>query len=402
MTNNNENIVSDFKELIQKYLTNESAEILMKKFNEDIFSNNNAEVFSSLEKSHVENQLTPSTSYRLMIDRILTQSEKLLTTENYYRMHLDLSQLMLFTGENAYALEIAEILSNNLNTGDEYPILRAETSLMISKIYWNQSLWEDSNYYISEAMQIFLSVSNKPGLAKCENMLGTLYGEMGRFEKAKIHFENALVFLRGEEDMHTSAMILTNLGIINTIQGDYEKAIWNYKNSTIKFEKLNDTRRLSRTYHNIGMLLTRMNNYDAALEEFNKCITHSLANNYLSNCAIAYIGKAFIYSKLKNSPLADAYTDKAMQIACKINDTLSIADIYKIKGMIQNDLDNFQLSEELFENSIRLNRDIENQLNEAESSEEMAKLLQKVDRKEDANKYNKAAENYYQNVSCAV
>ncbi len=120
-----------------------------------------------------------------------------------------------------------------------------------------------------------------------------------------------------------------------------------------------------------------MENYDAALEEFNKCITLSLANNYLSNCAIAYIGKAFIYTQLNNSSLADAYANKAMEIACKINDTISIADIYKIKGMIQNNMDNFELSEELFENSIRLNKDIESESNEAESSREMEKLLKK-------------------------
>jgi tetratricopeptide (TPR) repeat protein len=193
-------------------------------------------------------------------------------------------------------------------------------------------------------------------------------------------------------------MILTNLGIINTINGDYEKAAWNYKNSIAKFEKLDDARRLSRVYHNLGMLYSQMENYDAALEEFNKCITVSMDNNYLSNCAVAYIGKAYIYTKLKNSALADAYTDKSMEIAYKINDTLSIADIYKIKGMIQNDMDNFQLSEEFFENSIRLNNDIESKLNEAESSVELGTLLQNTGRKEEANHYLESAANFFEGL----
>ena len=193
-------------------------------------------------------------------------------------------------------------------------------------------------------------------------------------------------------------MILTNLGIISAIQGDYEKAVWNCKKSIEKFEKLNDTRRLSRVYHNIGMLLSRMEEYDSALDEFNKCITLSLENNYLSNCAVAYIGKAFIYTKLKNVALADAYTNKAMEIAYRINDTLSIADIYKIKGMIQNDLENFQLSEELFENSIRLNKDMENKCNEAETSAEIGKLLQKNERNEEAEKYISSADEYFKGI----
>lgn len=138
-----------------------------------------------------------------------------------------------------------------------------------------------------------------------------------------------------------------------------------------------------------------MENYDVALDEFNKCMTLSLENDYLSNCAVAYIGKAFIYTKLNNQPLADAYADKAMELAYKLNDTLSIADIYKIKGMIQSDLNNFELSEELFENSIRLNKDIDNNLNEAESSLQLGELLQKNNRIEEAKPYMTVAQKFF-------
>ena len=141
-----------------------------------------------------------------------------------------------------------------------------------------------------------------------------------------------------------------------------------------------------------------MEKYDEALDEFNKCISHSLDNEYLSNCAVAYVGKAFIYTKLKNSALADAYSDKAMEIAYKINDTLSIADIYKIKGMIQNEMDNFQLSEEFFENSLRLNKDLENKLNAAESAVELGNLLQKNEREKEAKPYLDSAVSYYKEI----
>ena len=147
------------------------------------------------------------------------------------------------------------------------------------------------------------------------------------------------------------------------------------------------------------MLYTRKESYDAALDEFNKCITLSLENDYLSNCAVAYLGKAFIYTKLKNPALADAYTDKAMEIAYKLNDTLSIADIYKIKGMIQNDMQNFELSEEMFENSIRLNKDIESKLNEAESSVELGELLKKNNRTEEAKTYLNSAAIFYKKIN---
>lgn len=399
MKNDNTNIVNDIKSLVSNYMTEAVSGDFMKSLEEDIASQTNEELFpSELEREQVEYQLPQGTKYRLLIDRVITECEKLLPEEKYYRLILDLSQLMLFAGENSFALEMVEYQLNNLNSQNNFPLIAAETNLMISRIYWAQAYWDDCNYYISEAIKLFQSLENKPGMSKCENMLGTLYGEKGEFNKAKQHLENALAYLKEEDDILSHAMILTNLGIINAIQGDYEKAVWNCKSSIEKFEKLNDTRHLSRVYHNTGMLYTRMEKYDAALDEFNKCITLSLENNYLSNCAVAYIGKAFIYTKLKNFALADAYTNKAMEIAYRINDTLSIADIYKVKGMIQSDLENFQLSEELFENSIRLNKDMENKCNEAETSAEIGQLLKKSNREEEAKKYISCADCYFREL----
>ena len=400
MENNKTNIVNDIKSLVSNYMTESVTADLIKVLEEDITLKANKDLFpSDLEKEQVEYEFPQGTKYRLIIDRTITECERLLPEEKFYRLLLDLSQLMLFSGENSFALEIAEYQLNKLNSPNNFQLITAETNLMIARIYWAQAYWDDCNYHISEAMKIFQSVNNNPGMAKCENMFGTLYGEKGEFNDAKSHLENALTYLKDEEDILSHAMILTNLGIINAIQGDYEKAVWNCKSSIEKFEKLSDTRRLSRVHHNIGMLYSRMEKYDAALDEFNKCITLSLENNYMSNCAVAYIGKAFIYTKLKNFSLADAYTNKAMEIAYRINDTLSIADIYKIKGMIQNDLENFQLSEELFENSMRLNKDMENKCNEAETSVEIGKLLKKRERNDEAEKYISSADNYFKELN---
>ena len=146
----------------------------------------------------------------------------------------------------AYSLEIVQDLQSKLESKNSFESILAETNLMISKIYWSQADWDECEFYISEAIRIFESLSNEPGIAKCENMLGTLYGEKGDFDKAQEHLNNALALMNNDDQLSSHAMILTNLGIINTINGDYEKAAWNYKNATEKFKKLNDVRRLSR------------------------------------------------------------------------------------------------------------------------------------------------------------
>jgi tetratricopeptide (TPR) repeat protein len=399
MKNNNTNILKDLKNLLDEYMTKASLKEFIKKLGQDnsLYTNEESN-FSELDKSQVEYKVPKGIDHRIMVDKMITHCENEMSEEKFFNLLLDLSQLMWHCGEITFSLEIAENLLGKLNSDNKYISFEAEANLMISKIYWSQAIWDDCNYYVSKAMELFLSISSKPGIAKCENMLGTLYGEKGEFEKAQQYLENALKHLKEDSDSSARAIILTNLGIINTITGGFEKAVLNYKTAIEKFESLNDTRRLSRVYHNVGMLYTRMEKYDEALDEFNKCISHSLDNEYLSNCAIAYVGKAFIYTKLKNSALADAYTDKAMEIAYKINDALSIADIYKIKGMIQTEMDNFDLSEEFFENSLRLNKDLENKLNEAESSVELGKLLQKNQRETEAKPYLDSAVSFYKEI----
>ena len=301
--------------------------------------------------------------------------------EKYLNLLLELAQIMIKIGNQSYALEILTDMKNVIGGKDEYRVQQGEANLLVSKIYWSQAQWSDCDFYLTEAYNNFKLAEFDKGYSKCENMLGTLYGEKGEFKKAL-----------------TQAMILTNLGIIYTIYGDFEKAIWNYKDAIEKFQKLKDKSRMARVYHNIGMLYTRMKEYYLALENFNNSITLSIENQYLSNCAVSYVGKAYIYTKLKNLPLADAFTDKAMEFACKLNDTLSIADIYRIKGIIQSNLNNFDLSEEFFENSIRLNDDFDSKFNKAESSRELSELLNQKNRKDEAEVLLKSAEQVFKDM----
>ena len=400
MNNENKSIVKDLKQLLANYLKKDSATDFIKILDQQIsLSSETQTQISETDKLHIGYDIPNGINYRIPIDKVLTYCEKELPQEKNYKLALELSQLMLFAGENSYSLEIAEEVLTKLQTNVKYQEIEAETNLMISKIYWAQAQWDECSEFISEAIRVFKSIKSELGLAKCENMLGTLCGEKGDFDEAQKHLRNALQHINDEDDISLRAMILTNLGIINTIKGDYEKAVWNYKNAAEKFNQIKDVRRLARVYHNIGMLYTRMESYEVALDEFNKCITLSLENDYLSNCAVAYIGKAFIYSNLKNPALADAYTDKAMEIAYKLNDALSIADIYRLKGIVQKNMKNFELSEELFENSIRLNKDIENKLNEAESSIQLGKLLEKSDRIEEARPYLETATNFFNKLN---
>jgi tetratricopeptide (TPR) repeat protein len=399
MNNNTEKIIEQVKKVLLNFLSQSDADEFIKaiQIHANSFSELNEKI-SDLDKEQVNMNFTEGISERVIVDKIITLAEKLLLKEKYLGLLLELAQIMIKIGNQSYALEILTDMKNVIGGEGEFRVQQGEANLLVSKIYWSQAQWSDCDFYLTEAYNNFKLAEFDKGYAKCENMLGTLYGEKGEFKKALAHFEAALDYLKESDDISTQAMILTNLGIIYTIYGDFEKAIWNYKDSIEKFQKLNDKNRMARVYHNIGMLYTRLKEYYLALENFNNSITLSIENQYLSNCAVSYIGKAYIYTKLKNLPLAEAFTDKAMEFACKLNDTLSIADIYRIKGIIQSNLNNFDLSEEFFENSIRLNDDFDSKFNKAESDQELGELLNQKNRKDEAEVHLKSAEQIFKDI----
>lgn len=388
-------LVKEIEKLLGNYLGNRDAENFCKK----ITGSDKVQAISEMQQSESNSQINLEvpigSSEREFIQSIVTFAGNNISNEYFNKLLLELSHLMIFNGELNLALELLDDLLAKIQNNPEYDNLKADANLALAKIAWSQAYWNKSVDYVYKSYEIFRQTQDLRGFAKCENMLGSIRGEQGDILKAQKHFQNGIKYLEDIDDPALRTMFEINLGVLYNMQGDHTKALWNLRNALQTCLKLNDLRKVSRIRHNLGMIYSRINDYQAALEEFEKSINLAIDNGYLSTCAIGYLGKAFVYTKLNNTDLAEAYTDKALEIAYKINDTLSIADVYRIKGMIQSNLDNFELSEEMFENSIRLNEDLDNKYNEAESSIELSKLYQKTDKPNEATQLQNKAVGYY-------
>lgn len=83
--------------------------------------------------------------------------------------------------------------------------------------------------------------------------IGNVHLEFGKFETARLYYEEALSIAR---DMNESTMLGTlcnNLGIIASIQGNILAAIANYSKGIPFHQQIGDLLGLARLYNNIGM-----------------------------------------------------------------------------------------------------------------------------------------------------
>ncbi len=392
---NNINLLKEIKEILKDFVGKQNAEKFYSKLIGKPYQIENDVLDDYLQ---IDAEISEGSDKRAQIDMVITFAEENLEGDKLSEFLLQLGKIMIDNGELDIAEEINKDLINRPSKNKLLDPVKANAYLALAKINWQQGIWDESLKYTRKAYYIFTNLSDNIGCARCENMFGTIYGERGEIDKAAAHFERGKAYLYNNQDPETEAMFETNLGILYNIQGDYPKALKNFRNSLRIYKKLRNHKLIARVTHNMGMVKTKMKNYEGALEDFNKSINTSLKYNYLSNCAISYIAKAYIYSQTERPELAEIFTDKAMEIAYKLNDTLTIADIYRVKALIQKNLGNIEFAEELFENSIRLNKDKMNKINEAEATEELAEIYKETNRAEEAKTHIKEALKYYKKI----
>jgi len=344
-------------------------------------------------------EIASGSQIRYQVDQIITFAESKYDTEKLIEFFIYLGQLTITSGENQIAIEIYERIINLCDGKPGTADIIANAFLSIGEIYSRQAQWEMSVTNLDKAIKIFQEENDIKGSIHCQNIFGTIQGDQGNLERAKEHFENALIALEGIKDIALVGKIEINLAIINNMQSNYNEAIPYLKRALLNFENLGDLKRISEAKHNLGMVYARKKEYSAAISEFDYSIDASVRSNYLQNIGITYISKAYVYTHLKDFVLAEAFSNKAMEIAHKVNDKLSIAEVYKVKGIISRNRRQFELAENSLLTSYRLNKDLGNQLNLAETAQELGILYKQKRDLEKSDQYFTEALSYFRKIN---
>lgn len=143
-------------------------------------------------------------SERIKIDRTITFSEKALLPDNFYEFLLELGQLCLSSGR----LNLANEIFRKVKTHSSKILHKAESLLGLAAVFSRRADWQRSLRTIEEAGSIYIELSDNSGLAKCENLLGSIYGECGDLVKSKGYFLNALSLIRPENDLELAAKLI--------------------------------------------------------------------------------------------------------------------------------------------------------------------------------------------------
>jgi len=78
---------------------------------------------------------------------------------------------------------------------------------------------------------------------------------------------------------------------------------------------------------------------------------------------------------------------------------VTIAEVYKIKGIIQRTVKNFILAENYLQTSLRLNKETNNQLNQAETYQELGLLYKEIGKAKESKESFELALEYFKKIN---
>jgi tetratricopeptide (TPR) repeat protein len=384
----------ELDDLLKLYFNDDELSRLNKNID---FPKNGSHRLSGMINDFYKNQLQieiHNCSERIRIDRTVTFSEKKLTADKLYKFLLDLSQLCLSRGR----LNLANELFKKVKRTSDNKIFKAEALMGLADVFSRRADWQRSLVTIEEAESIYIELNDNSGLAKCENVLGSIYGERGELSKSKDYFLNALSLLNPVDDLELAANLEMNLGIIENIRQNTDEAIKHLTKALASYNKLGSKRRITETKHNIGMVYLEAGNYKSAIAALDEAIEIAKEGSFLSILCIIYLAKSQALIAMDDLYYASEFADKALDISNSTDDKLTSADCYRVKGIIERHRKNYDASETLLLTSLRINTKLKNDQNIANTSLELAALYEVKNNAQSKKSYLTSALNYFKQI----
>ena len=334
---------------------------------------------------------------RIRVDRIITFSEKKLQNHKFCKFLIELARICLAEGK----LDLANEIFRKANRMTNDDLIKAESFLGLAGVFSKRANWSRSIEMISQAKYLYKSLDNYKGMAKCENLLGTVYGELGDILKAKKYLLSSLSFIKSDDDVELAAILYTNLGIVYHIQEESTSSL-NYLEKALKlYQTLGKAKNTAEVNLNIGLVNFDNGNYDEAIKSFDAAINIAKEGEYLSVLCLLYLAKAEVLLTQKNFYYASEFANKALEISHDADDKLTIADIYKVKGIVARELNDFEASETYLLNSLRINKSFNNELNAAETSFELGVLYEKMHDQKSKMSHLERSKDYYTDIGAS-
>ncbi len=305
-------------------------------------------------------------------DTIVFHSIHFIEQTEYPTYLYDVCEMAIGFGQFEKARRLLSLVQNEYNKyADEklFPKLHQR----FGDIAFYQSDYKTALEEYEKALQLFSDLKNIKGKTAIKNSMAIVKTETGDINQAETLFRAALDLAKEYGFNELQLKINMNLGNVLHIQGAYDKALSSF-NEALALVGDDDLVAKARITHNVGIVYKSQHQNDLALAELEKSIELSVKANNRYQKGLSYLEKAEVLYRNGDLLSSTALATSAFQIFSDLRDRLSIADVYKIFGLISRKRKENEVAISYLEHSKRINKDYHNPLNLGETLFELAHL----------------------------
>ncbi|MCH8287606.1 MAG: tetratricopeptide repeat protein [Candidatus Marinimicrobia bacterium] len=310
-------------------------------------------------------------------DTIVLNAVEYLTEEEYVEFLFEVAEISIGFSEMEKAQRLLHMVVTKLKKFAT-ELLLAKSHQRLGDISFYRNNWVTTLRHYKKGLDLFTESGDKNGMANVKSSMGSTLVRQGEIVKGEklLREAKSIASRTKADDLSTAikAKINYNLGNVYSMQGIWDKAMNCYKESLSLIGRKRDDAERAYLYLNIAIIYKARGEYEKALEQFQKSIKFSISAEDPYKKGLSYLGEAELYCKTGDWAASTALATTAFRIFSELGDRLSVAEVYKVFGIINRENRRYDTALSYLKNSKRINEEYDNPLNLGETMVEIAKL----------------------------
>lgn len=208
------------------------------------------------------------------------------------RCLLNLGTVSYSAGTPKQAIEyLSEASLLARETGEK--LMEAQIAGTMGSVYYSLEILDSSLYYRQAALEAFAALKDTANMVRSETNLGLHFRDLGQSLRARIHYEQAVEYLTGVDDIGLRGEVYEGLGQLEYRIGDQEAAVKNLLKAREYFRDLGWNQNIAYNNILVGLCFKALGRTAAAKEQFEEgfALADSIGNKAAAASAIANIGE---------------------------------------------------------------------------------------------------------------
>jgi tetratricopeptide (TPR) repeat protein len=238
--------------------------------------------------------------------------------------------------------------------------------------------------WLDEALLACRDLKDRQGESEVLSGLGIAWDQLGEACKAIAFHEQHLVIARELGDQKGVSAALGHLGMAWAALGDVRKAITFYEQHLVIAREIGNRRWEESALGNLGRAWTTLGEMDKAIAFLNQArdIARELGNKQGESLALLNLG--VVSGKSGNPQAAIPFLEQGLALACEIGDRRIENSALGNLGHAHRDREDLQKAIDYYEQALAGEREIGNRRDEATTAFNLAAILYRLGRKEEA------------------